>query len=87
MNYIYLVIFRWFPENTEHVEAHGLSPETVEAVFVAEDFRVRETEDRGRFLAEGTTAAGMVRVVFHRTGPGEVFVVTAHKVSTRRRRT
>ena len=79
--------FIWHRENVGHVAGHGLQPEEVEAVFGAEDLGIAASGRRGRWIAEGTVAGGVLRVAFTRSGPDEIHVITAYPIGRRRRRT
>lgn len=74
----------WTAQNTKHVARHEVSPETVEAVFAAEDAEIVEGEPKGRWIIEGTVRGKLLRVVFTMSGPDEVYPITAHRIRRRK---
>ena len=79
--------FVWTERNTRKIEAHGLTRETVEATFAAADASGGDDRTIGRFILEGTVTGRFLRVIYAASSPNEVFVITAYRVSPRRRRT
>lgn len=75
--------FVWTDQNQTHIAGHGLTRDTVEAVFTASDAAEMETERAGRWIVEGTVSRKLYRVVFARTGLDEIYPITAHRIRRR----
>ncbi len=77
----------WVSRNTEKVEAHGVTPIEVEAVFDAPDWTEGPSEMPLRTIGEGTTPGGrLLRVIYAQTEDG-IFPITAFPIRPRQRRT
>lgn len=78
--------FVWTQQNIAHIARHGLTPELVEAVFLAPDFSQQQTEREERWIAEGTLRGKLYRIVYARTDDESVYPITAHRMSRRTKR-
>ena len=77
----------WVSRNIEKVEAHGVTPAEVEAVFDAPDWIQGPSELPHRIIGEGTTPQGrLLRVIFAETPDGP-FPITAFPIRPNQRRT
>jgi uncharacterized DUF497 family protein len=77
----------WVSRNIEKVEAHGVTPADVEAVFDAPDWATAPSERPYRTIGEGTTPEGrLLRVIYAETEEGP-FPITAFPIRSRQRRT
>jgi len=77
----------WVARNIEKVEAHGVTPSEVEAVFDAEDWLTGPADLPSRSLGEGTTPEGrLLRVLFAESEDG-IFPITAFPIRPKQRRT
>jgi uncharacterized DUF497 family protein len=74
----------WTARNISHIAQHGVSRETVEAIFHAADLGQALTEREDRWIAEGTVGANLYRVVYALTGADEAYPITAHRISKRK---
>jgi hypothetical protein len=79
--------FIWDDLNIAHVARHQLTPAQVDAVLDAADVGWSVLED-GRILIEGSVEPGMVRVVVVAVADdaGALYVITAHRIHHKRRR-
>ena len=75
--------FEWDAQNIDHVALHGVSVETIEAVFDASDASFAKV-DAVRFLVHGTVNGRHYRVVAALVGEETVRVITAHRISKKR---
>ncbi|MBX3182695.1 MAG: hypothetical protein KIT72_19125 [Polyangiaceae bacterium] len=78
--------FVWVPGNISHIAVHDVTPAEAEAAFAAEDFRTGPAEQKGRHVASATLAGRVLQLVYAKSGPGEVYVITAHWVLAKRRK-
>jgi uncharacterized DUF497 family protein len=81
------MIFHWDDENLAHVTRHDVSPPQAEAAFqsVDADFR-RDAKRLNRWVLEATVEGRTIKVAFARVFPEGYRVVTAHWMSSKRRR-
>jgi len=87
LHYIFSVKLIWVVRNREKVEAHGVTPSEVEAVFDAEDWLTGPADMPTRLLGEGTTPEGrLLRMIFADTEDG-LFPITAFLIRLKQRRT
>ncbi len=84
MHYIILVKVLWTTQNAEHIARHGVVRGTVEEIFEARDAVIVAGQPKGRWVIEATVEGALYRVVFTRSGPGEVYPITAHRIRRRR---
>ncbi len=75
----------WTEQNAAHIARHGIDLVTVETVFAADDTVILAGQPKGRWVAEGTVGGALYRVVFTQSGPDEVYPITAHRISRRRK--
>jgi len=80
------ITFVWTDTNRAKIHARALTESQVEAVFSAADAAIAPADAPGRFMCEGTTGGHLLRVVFSLSGPQQVYVVTAHRISPLRRK-
>ena len=87
--YINFVKFIWMAQNREHVTRSGHLPdvETWERVFVSPDaIEYPSPTSPYRFVREAEIDGVSYRIAYSETGPNEVFPLTGHQISRRRRR-
>ena len=82
------MLFHWDEENQAHITRHGVSEAQAEAAFQAEDAAVFQDVTRlNRWVLEATVEDRMLKVAFARVFPEGFRVITAHRMSSKRRRT
>jgi len=81
------VIFHWDDENCTHIVRHEVSTSQAEAAFEADDARFRQDAARfNRWIVEATVEGRTLKVAFARVFPAGFRVITAHWMSSKRRR-
>lgn len=81
------MLFHWDDENRAHVTRHVVSPSQAEAAFEAEDATVRRDGTRlNRWVLEATVEGRTLKVAFAAVFPEGLRVITAHWMSSKRRR-
>jgi len=81
------MLLRWDIQNLEHIARHGVSQSQAELAFEAEDALVRQDATRlNRWILEATVEGRTLKVAFARVFPDDYRVVTAHGMSSKRRR-
>ncbi|MGA2080116.1 MAG: BrnT family toxin [Holophaga sp.] len=81
------MIFHWDDENLAHIARHDVSPPQAEAAFQAIDAEFRRDAKRlNRWVLEATVAGRTIKVAFARVFPQGYRVITAHWMSSKRRR-
>lgn len=81
------MIFLWDNENRDHIARHAVSPTQAEAAFAAEDTSFRQDATRhNRWILEATVAGRTLKVAFARVFPEGFRIITAHWMSSKRRR-
>ncbi len=77
----------WDDQNREHIARHGISQARAEAALEAEDAVVRQDATRlNRWIVEATVEERTMKVAFARVFPDGFRVITAHWMSSKRRR-
>lgn len=81
------MIFHWDAENRPPIARHDVSPAQAEAAFEADDALFRQDATRfNRWIVEATVASRTLKVAFARVFPDGYRVITAHWMSSKRRR-
>ena len=81
------MLLHWDDQNREHIARHGVTQEQAEAAFEAEDAVVRQDATRlNRWVVEATVEGRTTKVAFARVFPDGFRVITAHWMSSKRRR-
>lgn len=81
------MIFYWDDENRTHIARHAVSPFQAEATFEADDALFFQDAARlNRWVAEATVEGRTLKVAFARVFPEGYRVITAHWMSSKRRR-
>ena len=81
------MLFHWDEENRAHLAPHDVSPSQAEAVFGADDAVFRQdATHRNRWIVEATVEGRTLKVAFARVFPEGCRVITAHWMSSKRRR-
>jgi uncharacterized DUF497 family protein len=81
------VIFHWDDENRTHIARHDVTPVQVEAAFHATDATIWQDAGRcNRWVLEATVEGRTIKVAFARVFPEGFRVITAHWMSSKRRR-
>ena len=76
----------WDEENIGHVPHHGVAPRQAEPAFEADDATFRRDANRlNRWVVEATLEGRTIKVAFARVFPDGYRVVTAHRISSKRR--
>lgn len=79
--------FHWDSENRTHIDRHNVLPSQAEAAFDAEDALVRQDASKlNRWVLEATVEGRTIKVAFARVFPEGLRVITAHWMSSKRRR-
>jgi uncharacterized DUF497 family protein len=82
------MLFHWDDENRAHTTRHGVSEAQAEAAFQAEDATVFQDVARlNRWVMEATVADRTLKVAFARVFPEGFRIITAHWMSSKRKRT
>ena len=77
----------WDDENLAHIARHDVSPHQAEAAFQADDAAFRRDAERfNRWILEATVEGRTIKVAFARVFPEGYRVITAHWMSSKRRR-
>jgi uncharacterized DUF497 family protein len=81
------MLFHWDDENRLHIACHGVSEAQAEAAFQAEDATVFQDAARlNRWVLEATVEDRTLKVAFAKVFPEGFRIITAHWVSSKRRR-
>jgi uncharacterized DUF497 family protein len=81
------MLFHWDEENRAHIARHDVAPIQAEAAFLAIDSNIHQDNERlNRWTIEATVDRRTIKVVFARVFPEGYRVVTAHWMSSKRRR-
>jgi uncharacterized DUF497 family protein len=81
------MIFHWDEENRAHLARHAISPSQAEAAFKADDaLFFQDAALLNRWVVEATVAGRTLKVAFARVFPEGYRVITAHRMSSKRRR-
>ena len=81
------MVFHWDDENLAHIARHDVSPPQTEAAFQAVDADFRHDANRlNRWILEATVEGKTLKVAFARVFPEGYRVITAHWMSSKRRR-
>ncbi len=81
------MLFHWDDENRLHIARHGVSEAQAEAAFQAEDATVFQDAARlNRWVLEATVEDRTLKVAFAKVLPGGFRIITAHWMSSKRRR-
>lgn len=81
------MLFHWDDENRTHIARHDVSMSQAEAAFEAEDALLYPDANRlNRWVLEATVEGRALKVAFARVFPEGFRVITAHWMSSRRRR-
>ena len=81
------MLFHWDAENRLHIARHGVSEAHAEAAFQAEDATVFQDAARlNRWVLEATVEDQTLKVAFARVFPEGFRIITAHWMSSKRRR-
>lgn len=81
------MLFHWDRQNLDHIARHGVSQTQAQPSFEAEDAQVRQDAARlNRWILEATVEGRTLKVAFARVFPDGFRVVTAHWMSSKRRR-
>jgi len=81
------MFFHWDDENLAHIARHNVSPSQAEEAFGAEDAVVRQDPNRlNRWILEASLGGRTLKVAFAQVFPEGLRVITAHWLSSRRRR-
>ena len=81
------MLFHWDYENRLHIARHGVSEAQAEAAFQAEDATVFQDAARlNRWVLEATVEDQTLKVAFARVFPEGFRIITAHWMSSKRRR-
>jgi uncharacterized DUF497 family protein len=81
------MLLHWDNQNLEHIARHGVSQAQAEAAMEAKDATVRQDTTRfNRWIIEATVEGRTMKVAFSRAFPDGFRVVTAHWMSSKRRR-
>ena len=81
------MIFHWDDENRAHIAYHDISSSQAEAAFKADDARFFQDAARlNRWIVEATVEGRTLKVAFARVFPEGFRVITAHWMSSKRRR-
>lgn len=81
------MLFYWDDENIAHVARHEVSPTQAEAAFHADDATLRQDARRfNRWILEATVDGKTLKVAFARAFPDGYRIITAHWLSSKRRR-
>jgi len=82
------MIFHWDDENRAHIARHDVSEAQAESAFRARDATVFQDASRlNRWVLEATVEDRTIKVAFARIFPEGFRVITAHWMSSTRRRT
>ena len=82
------MIFHWGDENRAHIAHHGVSESQAETAFQAGDARGFQDAARlNRWVLEATVDGRTLKVALARVFPEGFRVITAHWMSSKRRRT
>lgn len=82
-----MILFHWDDGNLAHIARHGVSQLQAEAAFKAEDVVVHgDTTRLNRWTLEATVEGKTLKVAFAQVFPEGVRVITAHWMSSKRRR-
>jgi uncharacterized DUF497 family protein len=77
----------WDDENLAHIARHFVSPQQAEAAFQADDAAFRRDAERlNRWILEATIEGRTIKVAFARVFPEGYRVITAHWMSSKRRK-
>jgi uncharacterized DUF497 family protein len=81
------MVFHWDDENRAHIACHDVSPSQAEAAFQADGALFFQDGARlNRWIVEATVAGRTLKVAFARVFPEGFRVITAHWMSSKRRR-
>jgi uncharacterized DUF497 family protein len=81
------MLLHWDKQNREPIARHGVSQEQAEAAFEAGDVMVRQDATRlNRWVLDATVEGRTLKVAFARVFPDGFRVITAHWMSSKRRR-
>ncbi len=82
------MLFHWDYENRLHIARHGVSEAQAEAAFQTVDATVFQDAARlNRWVLEATVEDRTLKVAFARVFPEGFRIITAHWMSSKRRRT
>ena len=81
------MIFHWDDENRAHLARHEVSPPQAQAAFGTDDALFFQDMGRlNRWVVEATVEGRTLKVAFARVFPEGYRVITAHWMSSNRRR-
>ncbi len=81
------MLFHWDDENKTHIARHDVSTSQAEAAFEAEDAMVHPDANRhNRWILEASVEDRALKVAFARVFPQGFRIITAHWMSSKRRR-
>ena len=81
------MLFHWDDENTAHIARHNVSISQAEAAVEAKDAVVRLDAKRlNRWVLEASVEGRILKVAFARVYPEGFRIITAHWMSSKRRR-
>ena len=81
------MLFHWDDENKAHIARHDVSSSQAEAAFESEDALVYpDASHLNRWVLEASVEGRALKVAFARVFPQGFRIITAHWMSSKRRR-